>query len=184
MTFDHDDLEYARAAWTFRGQTRPDFAEPPGEGQESVWDYPRPPVYVPDDRRVEVYAADQRLARTGGSIRVLETGHPPSVYLPPESVDHALLIPSRRHSLCEWKGQARYFHVKGPAGLIADALWCYPEAFDTAASIAGWYACYPSLLRCFVAGEPVSPQPGGYYGGWVTRELAGPFKGAPGTAHW
>ncbi len=184
MAIRHDDLERARAAWSFRGQRRPDFALAPEEGQESVWDYPRPPAYVPDARTVEVYAGDDRLALANGSIRVLETGSPPTFYLPPDSLDHSRLFLSRRRTVCEWKGEARYFHVKSGTGIIPDAVWCYPHAREDAALIAGWYAGYPFLLRCFVEGEPVRSQSGGYYGGWITHEVVGPFKGEPGTAHW
>jgi uncharacterized protein (DUF427 family) len=184
MTISQRDIERARAAWTFRGQRRPDFADEPGPGQESVWDYPRPPAFVPDPRTVEVYAGDRLLARTDRAIRVLETGSPPTFYLPPEAVDAALLEPSNRRTFCEWKGQAEYFHVNGSAGRIDNALWRYPDAGGDAAVIAGWYACYPSLLRCLVDGEPVRPQAGGYYGGWITSDVIGPFKGEPGTGHW
>ncbi|MCF7985747.1 MAG: DUF427 domain-containing protein [Thiohalocapsa sp.] len=184
MSIGKDAIERARAAWSFRGQRRPEFAAEPGEGQESVWDYPRPPALVHDKRRVEVYAGDTLLARADNSIKVCETGSPPTFYLPPESIDGSLLVPSDRRSFCEWKGEARYFHVQGSAGRIDNAVWCYPDALDDSAELAGWYACYPSLLRCFVDGEPVRAQAGGYYGGWITDDVVGPFKGEPGTAHW
>lgn len=178
------DLERARNAWIYRGQQRPAFAVVPAEGQESVWDYPRPPAYVPDQRLVEVSAGEQRIARTEHAIRVLETGHPPAFYLPPEAVDQARLRPSARRSFCEWKGEAEYFDVEGSAGWISNALWRYPQPEGEAGVIAGWFAAYPSLLRCVVAGEPVRTQAGGFYGGWITDELVGPFKGEPGTGHW
>jgi uncharacterized protein (DUF427 family) len=179
-----NDIERARRAWTYRGQGRPSFAEDPGPDRESVWDYPRPPALVPDRRLVEVYAGDRLLARTDGAVRVLETGSPPSFYLPPEAFDRRLLVPSSRRTFCEWKGAAEYFHVVGDSGRIDNALWCYPEAGGSAGLIAGWLACYPGQLRCFVAGEGVRPQAGGYYGGWITDDIAGPFKGEPGTGHW
>jgi uncharacterized protein (DUF427 family) len=179
-----DDLQRARAAWVHRGQRRPDFAIAPGPGQESVWDYPRPPAYVPDHRLVEVYARDALLARSRRAIRALETGSPPAFYLPPADVDEGLLLPSRRRTICEWKGTAEYFHVQVQGQRIDDAVWRYPQALDDARVIAGWYACYPSLLRCVVDGETARPQAGGYYGGWITAELVGPFKGEPGTGHW
>jgi uncharacterized protein (DUF427 family) len=184
MTISQRDLERARAAWTYRGQRRPDFAEEPGRGQESVWDYPRPPAFVPDSRTVEVYAGERLLARTDSTVRVLETGSPPTFYLPPEAFDKTLLEPSPRRTFCEWKGRAEYFHVHGSDGRIDNALWRYPDAGGDAGVIAGWLACYPSLLRCFVDGEPVRPQAGGFYGGWITDDIAGPFKGEPGTGHW
>lgn len=184
MSISQRDLEHARAAWNYRGQRRPKFAETPGDDQESVWDYPRPPAFVPDTRTVEVYAGETLLARTDRAIRALETGSPPTFYLPPDSVEHGLLEPSQRRTFCEWKGEAAYFHVKGSDGRISNAVWRYPSADGDAAVITAWYACYPSLLGCFVDGEPVRPQAGGYYGGWVTSEIVGPYKGEPGTAHW
>ena len=178
------ELERARSLWTYRGQQRPRFAVQPADGQESVWDYPRPPAYVADARSVEVYAGNSLLASTKAAIRALETGSPPAFYLPPEAVDSGLLRPSDRHTFCEWKGRAHYFHVETDRGPVANAVWCYPDASGDAAGIAGWYACYPSLLACFVAGERVRAQDGGFYGGWVTAEIVGPWKGAPGTGHW
>lgn len=103
MPIDQDALERARAAWTFRGQQRPAFAHVPSEGQESVWDYPRPPLYVRDARPIEIHAGTRCLARSDVSIRVLETGSPPSLYLPPEAFDASLLHPSPRRTLCEWR---------------------------------------------------------------------------------
>jgi uncharacterized protein (DUF427 family) len=178
------ELERARGLWTYRGQKRPDFAVQPAVGQESAWDYPRPPAYVPDPRTIEVYVDDTLLARTTNAVRALETGSPPTFYLPPDAVDRSLLRPSPRRTFCEWKGEAEYFHVQTSGGRIENALWRYPNAFDEAARIAGWFACYPSLLRCLVDGEPVRPQAGGYYGGWITDDVVGPFKGEPGTGHW
>ncbi len=184
MSIDRNSLDQARAAWRWRGQQRPPFAIVPSPSQESVWDYPRPPAYVPDTRHIQIDAGDKPLARTNRAIRVLETGSAPTFYVPPESVDMALLTPSTRHTFCEWKGRAEYFHVEGSAGRIENAVWRYPDAFDDAASIAGWFACYPSLLRCRVDGEPVRAQAGGYYGGWITDDIVGPCKGEPGTGHW
>jgi uncharacterized protein (DUF427 family) len=178
------ELELARSLWTYRGQQRPRFALQPADGQESVWDYPRPPAYVPDSRSVEVYAGNSLLASTKAAIRALETGSPPAFYLPADAVDGSLLRPSPRRSFCEWKGEAEYFHVQTSDARIDNALWRYPSALDEAACIAGWYACYPSLLRCLVDGELVRAQAGGYYGGWITDDVVGPFKGEPGTGHW
>jgi len=184
MSRDQSGLDRARAAWNYRGQQRPSFAQAPARGQESVWDYPRPPAYVPDRRRVEIYAGESLLAETDHSIRALETGSPPAFYLPPASLRHELLTPSRRRTFCEWKGEAEYFDVDGSNGVIKNAVWRYPDALGDAAVIAGWFACYPSLLRCVVAGEPVRAQAGGYYGGWITGDIVGPWKGESGTAHW
>jgi uncharacterized protein (DUF427 family) len=117
-------------------------------------------------------------------MRVLETGSPPAFYLPPDAVDQARLRPSARRTFCEWKGEAEYFDVEGSAGWISNALWRYRQPQAEASVIAGWFAAYPNLLRCVVAGAPVRAQAGGFYGGWITDELVGPFKGEPGTGHW
>ncbi len=179
-----DDLDARRAAWQHRGQQRPDFAVVPGSGQESVWDYPRPPAYVADAREVEILAGPQRLAWSPQSIRVLETGSPPAFYLPPDAFDDTLLRPSAHRTFCEWKGEAEYFDVITDAGVIEAAVWTYSSPLDGAESIAGWRSCYPEKLDCRVGGERVQPQAGRYYGGWVTGELVGPWKGEPGTGHW
>jgi uncharacterized protein (DUF427 family) len=184
MSRSQSEIERARRAWNYRGQQRPPFAESPREGQESVWDYPRPPAYVPDQRPVAVYADATLFAETSHSIRALETGSPPAFYLPPDSVRSELLIQSPQRTFCEWKGEAEYFDVSGSAGCIRNAVWRYPQAQDDAAIIAGWYACYPALLRCFVDGRQVKAQAGGYYGGWITDEIVGPWKGERGTGHW
>jgi uncharacterized protein (DUF427 family) len=184
MRMDKSTLERARAAWQWRGDRRPAFALKPKPGQESVWDYPRPPAYVPDHRSVEVFAGQVQLARTAEAMRVLETGSPPTFYIPPGAIEMSLLKPSTRQTFCEWKGRAEYFHVQTPDARIDDVVWRYPDALDDAECIAGWFACYPSRLRCVVAGETVRAQAGGYYGGWITADVVGPFKGEPGTGHW
>ncbi|MBK1702208.1 DUF427 domain-containing protein [Thiococcus pfennigii] len=184
MSPTQNDLERARRAWAYRGQARPAFAVIPGPGQESVWDYPRPPTYVADTRTVELYVGEICIARTERAIRALETGSPPTFYLPPEALDRDRLVAAERRTFCEWKGEAEYFHVLGDEGRIDNALWRYPRATDAAAAIAGWFSAYPALLRCLVAGQRARPQAGGYYGGWITDEIVGPFKGEPGTGHW
>lgn len=170
--------------WQHHGQKRPEFAITPAEGQESVWDYPRPPAYVRDARPVRIQADGQLLAEADTSIRALETGSPPAFYLPPEAFDAGLLSPSSRRTVCEWKGVAHYYDVLTPKRTLKAAVWVYPEPLDGAEEIAGWFSCYPEHLECFVAGDAVLPQQGRYYGGWVTAELVGPWKGEPGTGHW
>ncbi len=169
--------------WQYRGQKRPDFADIPGPGQESVWDYPRPPELVPDRRLVEVYHGEQLVASSNRACRVLETAHPPSFYIPPEDVKWEMLEPAPGSSVCEWKGTAKYWalaidpnhHVVG---------WSYPEPTPAFESICDYVSFYPAVLTCHVAGERVRPQPGKFYGGWITDEITGPFKGEPGSAHW
>ena len=169
--------------WQYRGQKRPDFADIPRPGQESVWDYPRPPELVPDRRRVEVYHGEKLVASSIRAFRVLETAHPPSFYIPPEDVKWEMLEPAPGSSVCEWKGKAKYYalaidpnhHVVG---------WSYPDPTPSFEAIREYVSFYPANLACFVAGERVRAQPGKFYGGWVTGEIAGPFKGEPGTGHW
>lgn len=175
-------LQQERDKWTNRGQSRPEFAVEPGTGQESAWDYPRPPAVIPDERTVEVHGADGRMvARTERSIRVLETSHPPSFYLPPDAVLDGALVPTAGSSHCEWKGQAEYV---AQAGTTDPVGWRYPAPYPEFADHAGWVSFYPDRVRCWVDGEAVRAQAGGFYGGWVTDDVVGPFKGEPGTSGW
>jgi uncharacterized protein (DUF427 family) len=153
---------------------------------ERVSDYPRPPALVPCGRHVRVEALGQVLADSHRSLRVLETFHPPTFYLPPESVNRDLLVPAPGRSFCEWKGVARYFDVVSRPGDTAGerhlrrAVWCYPEPTAAYRDLAGWFAVYPALMDgCWLDGERVTPQPGGFYGGWITADVEGPFKGDP-----
>lgn len=171
----------ARQKWTHTGACRPSFALPPEPGQESVWDYPRPPAIVPDPRRIDVLAPDGPLARTTRAIRVLETSHPPSFYLPPDDLVAARLVKAPGSSRCEWKGTAEYLAM---AGTLQPVGWRYPAPFREFARHSGWLSFYPDRVHCVVDGERVRAQPGGYYGGWITDEIVGPFKGDPGSAGW
>lgn len=178
-------VQRARDAWVWRGQARPDFAEVPGPGQESVWDYPRPPVLVSDARRVRVMLGEVVVADTRGALRLLETSHPPTFYLPRTDVDMRCLVAAGGGSFCEWKGSASYFDVRVGGEVVAAAAWSYPSPIDEAfAALAGHLAFYATKLACFVGEERVRPQGGGFYGGWITGELTGPFKGDPGAGHW
>ena len=155
--------------------------------RERVANYPRPPLLLPCQLPVRVEALGRLLAAGDRSLRVLETFHPPSFYLPPEAMDLALLQPAPDRSFCEWKGVARYFDLVLPAGMAGEArrclrraVWQYPEPTPAFAALAGWYAVYPALMDgCWLDGERVTPQPGGFYGGWITHEIEGPFKGDP-----
>jgi uncharacterized protein (DUF427 family) len=168
--------------WQHTGQQRPPFAIEPAPGQESVWDYPRPPVVVDDPRSVEVYHGGTLLARSNTARRVLETASPPTWYLPPDAVDWTRLLPHDGASFCEWKGRARYWALpEAPGQAVA---WAYPNPSARFAAITGWVAFYPARLRCMVDGEAVRAQVGGFYGGWITDDVVGPFKGDPGTGHW
>jgi uncharacterized protein (DUF427 family) len=147
---------------------------------ERVSDYPRPPALVPGTQRVVVRALGQLLAESATSLRVLETFHPPTVYLPPEAMCLELLQPAAGRSFCEWKGVARYFDVVHGGRRLPRAVWSYPQPTEAFAPLAGWFALYPALMDgCWLDDEPVRPQPGGFYGGWITAAVQGPFKGDP-----
>ena len=167
--------------------------DPPAPGQESVWSYPRPPrlEHSPSRVRVAVTRADGTelvVADTTAAMRVLETSHPPTWYLPAGAVDPAVLAPAPGVSWCEWKGQARYVSVVDPADgtvLAHAAGWVYDDPTPPYGELAGAVAFYPGrVASASVDGERVRPQPGGFYGGWVTDSVAGPVKGAPGSAGW
>ena len=173
-----------RAKWIYRGTDRPGFAEPAGPGQESVWDYPRPPRMVADPRRIEVRLGDEQVALTYAAVRILETASPPTVYVPPGDVCWKLLQRSSGASHCEWKGHATHWNVASELRKASDAAWSYEDPYPEFARIRNYVSFYPSRVSCWIEDERVSPQPGGYYGGWVTPEIVGPFKGEPGTEQW
>lgn len=151
--------------------------------KESVWDYPRPPRIAPDDRHVRVESAGVILADTRSAVRVLETSHPPVFYIDPKDVATDQLIPSSHATFCEFKGMAAYWDLRTNQ-TIAHVAWSYPEPTGGFTAIEDWFAFYPSKVNCYVAGERVDPQTGGFYGGWITAEVTGPFKGGPGTLGW
>ncbi|MEM7436955.1 MAG: DUF427 domain-containing protein [Myxococcota bacterium] len=180
-----DDLARARAKWRFRGDDRPEFALAPGPGQESVWDYPRPPRIVADPREVRVLYNDVPIADTRNALRVLETASPPVFYLPPSDVDTDRLRRERGSSLCEWKGAAAYWSwVTDDGHALSNVAWSYPKPFPEFEAIRDYISFYPARVTCYVGSERVGPQPGGFYGGWVTSDVVGPFKGEPGTGGW
>ena len=168
--------------WNYNGQQRPDFADEPGDGQESVWDYPRPPALVDYTQRVEVKAGEIVLADTTRSKRVLETASPPTIYIPPDDINFDELARVPGASFCEWKGEAEYWSLATqPNAAIG---WGYPEPSPTFIGIKDWLCFYPGRVECYIDNERVRPQEGGFYGGWVTDAIAGPWKGAPNTGHW
>lgn len=159
--------------------------EVPGPGQESVWDYPRPPLLERTGQRIEIVLGGVTIASTDAAYRVLETSHPPTYYLPPDAFIPGALRPANGSSYCEWKGTAAYFDVVGGTAVAPHAAWTYPEPKASFTAIADHVAVYPGPMdRCTVDGEVVTPQPGGFYGGWVTSRVVGPFKGGPGTEGW
>jgi uncharacterized protein (DUF427 family) len=158
---------------------------PPGPRQESVWDYPRPPRVEPTHRRVRVVFNDTVIADSRRAQRVLETSHPPTYYIPREDVQMDYLQPSTRATYCEWKGRATYFTIIVGDHKARDAAWSYPEPKPRYAGLQDHLAFYPSRMdACYVDDEQVEAQPGDFYGGWITSDVVGPFKGGPGTWGW
>lgn len=163
------------------GRPRPD---PVGPGQESVWDYPRPPRAEPSTRHVVVRLGDLVLADTRRAVRVMETSHPPAWYLPPDDVAMQHLEPVPGRSGCEWKGQAEYLDVVAGDTRLERVAWRYPDPVPAFRVVRGYIAFYPGPFTCTVDRAPVQAQPGGFYGGWITPDVVGPFKGAEGTWGW
>ena len=158
--------------------------DPLRAGQESVWDYPRPPRLEASSKTVSVEIAGEQIAYSSSCYRVLETSHPPSWYIPRAYVRLDLLIPTRKQSFCEWKGMATYWTVRIGDVVLENVAWCYESPSPRFAEIQGCFAFYPDRLECTINNERVRPQPGGFYGGWITNDLAGPFKGVPGSQGW
>lgn len=150
-----------------------------------MWDYPRPPGLERERRRVRVVLGGAVIADTTGAWRVLETSHPPSVYLPPDAFAPGSLNPAEGTSSCEWKGRAAYLDLTGGGITAARAAWTYPDPSPAFAAIAGYVSLYPGRMdACHLGGDLVEGQEGDFYGGWITPEIVGPFKGAPGTWGW
>lgn len=159
--------------------------DPPGPGQESVWDYPRPPRVEPSDREVVVVLGGVEICRTQAALRVLETSHPPVWYLPRSDWLPGALVPGRGSSFCEFKGTAVYVDLVGADRVEPAAGWYYPDPSRGFEVLRDAVAVYPGRAdRCTVDGEVVRPQQGGFYGGWITGDVVGPFKGLPNTRFW
>jgi uncharacterized protein (DUF427 family) len=160
---------------------QPDPSDPP----ESVWDYPRPPAVRASTEHLEVHFAGTRIAATDHSWQVLETSHPPTYYLPFDSFADGVLVAVGGTTWCEFKGTAAYFDVVVGDRVAARAAWHYPDPVPAYAALRGHVAVMPaSMDSCWVDGEQATPQEGGFYGGWITSRVTGPFKGAPGTRGW
>ncbi|MEM9620569.1 MAG: DUF427 domain-containing protein [Pseudomonadota bacterium] len=175
-----EQIVQARSHWRYTGEQRPDFAEPTTAGQESVWDFPRPPRIEPVSAVLRVFNGKQLIAQTERGCRVVETAGAPTYYFPPADVDETLISFGDMTSICEWKGVAQRVDADG----ISNAGWRYVRMFEPFAQLYEWPSFYPNKLLCFIDNEKVEPQPGGYYGGWVTRQLTGPIKGGPDSGHW
>ena len=161
--------------------------EPAAAGQESVWDYPRPPKIEVVPETLRVVCGGQVIAETRSGLRVLETSHPPNYYFPLTDVNAEFLRPSVRTSLCEFKGEANYFDLVIPqaALAVAQGAWTYTAPTAAFVDLAHYVAFYAQRVdACFVGDEQVVPQPGGFYGGWITSKVVGPFKGIPGSWGW
>ncbi|MEJ7561296.1 MAG: DUF427 domain-containing protein [Ilumatobacteraceae bacterium] len=157
----------------------------PAPGQESVWDYPRPPRWDREPERVEIVFGGEVILSTDGAIRVLETSHPPTYYLPVADFVDDAVRPAEGSSFCEWKGMASYFDVVGGDQVAARAAWGYPSPTVGWEVLLGHVAVYAAAMdHCTVGDHVVEPQPGGFYGGWVTPRVVGPFKGVPGSHGW
>lgn len=156
----------------------------PGPGQESVWDYPRPPRLEPTSRHITVSFAGAVVAETRRAHRVLETSQPPAYYIDPADVRMDLLVPSSQRTFCEWKGLASYYDVVVGGRVAEGAAWTYPEPTPGFALIRDHLAFYAQALDCAIDGERVAANEGTFYGGWITSDVVGPFKGGAGTAHW
>jgi uncharacterized protein (DUF427 family) len=157
----------------------------PGPGQESVWDYPRPPRVEETEHHVKVVFNSEVIADTRRAKRVLETSHPPVYYIPPEDVQMEYLTETGHRTWCEWKGQASYYSLSVEGRRVGKAAWFYPKPAPGYEAIRGHVAFYPGRMdACYLDGERVQAQPGDFYGGWITANIVGPFKGGPGTVGW
>jgi uncharacterized protein (DUF427 family) len=157
----------------------------PGPGQESVWDYPRPPRVEPVRARVTIEFGGRLIADSTGALRILETSHPPAYYVPPSDFAEGVLRVAEGTTFCEFKGRASYADVISGDRIAERAAWFYPSPSPGFESIAGFVSVYPGRMdRCTVDGEKVVAQEGDFYGGWITKSIVGPFKGSPGTAGW
>jgi uncharacterized protein (DUF427 family) len=159
--------------------------EPGAPGQKSVWDYPRPPRLEPTSRRLQVVFGGVVIAESSRAHRVLETSHPPVYYFPPADVKLEYLALARGGSFCEYKGRAGYYNVQVGDRRAENAAWFYPDPTPAFLPIKGAIAFYAGPMdACYVDGELVTPQPGEFYGGWITSDVVGPFKGEPGSRGW
>lgn len=154
----------------------------PKHGQESVWDYPRPPRIEDCIKQIKIIFNGAVIAETYRSKRVLETSHPPVYYIPPEDVETEYLLPAENKSFCEWKGEASYFHLNINGKQARYACWYYPNPVPAFAELKNYMAFYAQKMdACYVDNELVAPQPGKFYGGWITKNITGPFKGEEGV---
>jgi uncharacterized protein (DUF427 family) len=158
---------------------------PPEPHQESVWDYPRPPRVEPSTNRIRIYYNGELIVDSSNTHRVLETSHPPVYYIPLQDIKAGILQPTRHRTFCEYKGAAHYYTLTVGEKSLPNGAWYYPDPTAGYESIANHVAFYPGKMdECYVNEERVQAQAGDFYGGWITSDIVGPFKGAPGTLGW
>jgi uncharacterized protein (DUF427 family) len=177
------DLSMPRLLWPKKDESMQRIE--PGPGQESVWDYPRPPRLEPTNKHLKVVFNGEVIADTRRALRVLETSHPPVYYIPLDDIRQEFLVPLPRRTFCEFKGGAVYWALKVGERLVEDAAWSYPDPRPSYQALKDHVAFYASRVdSCWVDDEQVQPQAGDYYGGWITSDIVGPFKGESGTQDW
>lgn len=178
-------IQMARDKWFAPGRPPAPAREPVGPGEESVWDYPRPPRVEPVPVRVRIEFGGRTVADTTAAFRVLETSHPPNYYFPPNDVDASVLRVEDGSSICEWKGPAKYWSVVVGDNVAQRSGWSYPDPFEEFAMLRDYLCFYCAPFdACWVGEHRATPQPGGFYGGWVTPNIKGPIKGGPGSSGW
>ncbi|MEM6530497.1 MAG: DUF427 domain-containing protein [Chloroflexota bacterium] len=157
----------------------------PGPGQESVWDYPRPPRVEPSSKTVKVIFNGEVIVESTNTKRVLETSHPPAYYITIEDINQAFFKSTPRSTFCEFKGRASYFTIEVNGKAAQNAAWTYQNPASGFEAIKDHIALYPAMMEaCYVDDEKVQAQEGDFYGGWITSDIVGPFKGGPGTWGW
>ncbi|MEQ9671725.1 DUF427 domain-containing protein [Coleofasciculus sp. G2-EDA-02] len=158
---------------------------PPSPGQESVWDYPRPPRIEDVTKPIKIIFNGEVIAETRRAKRVIETSHPPNYFIPVDDIKMEYLTPSSHSTYCEWKGRASYYTLRVGDREAKNVAWYYTKIFPAYEELIGYVGFYPRPMdACYVDDEKVQPQPGDYYAGWITQDIVGPFKGEPGTWGW
>lgn len=158
---------------------------PPKPGQESVWDYPRPPRVEDTTKHIQIIFNGETIADTFRAKRALETSHPPNYYIPIEDIKMEYLTKSVHKTYCEWRGSASYYNLTVGSQTVPNVAWYYEEIFREYEQLKNHLGFYPrSMDACYVDGEKVTPQAGDFYAGWITSDIVGPFKGEPGTRGW
>lgn len=180
-----DEMYKEAEKWRRFKRNKPAEIIKPGQGQESIWDYPRPPEVELFTKRVRVEFAGKIIADSTRSYKVMETASPPCYYIPREDIQMDYLVKSNHSSLCEWKGNASYWSVKVGDFFSQNAAWSYSSPWEGFEQIRDFIAFYASRVdACYIDDEKVIPQAGNFYGGWITSNIVGPFKGDRGTEFW